>query len=188
MDLEDISRGAEIGRENDNLGGTLTTIYVAEWPDVGAGNYWPATPADFSEANELPLLSLDITAGDLYKIDDVVLHSGSVDDEQVGDEGGRSWMHKLTFDLPQIDANHLGFLSATTNAYLVFFVPCNDGNIRIVGNDRFPATRTTSNARTAKKPDDSPSAGSTQEWSSYGPGPALLFAGAISDLEALLTA
>jgi hypothetical protein len=188
MDLEDISRGAEVGRENDNLGGVMTTIYVAEHPDVGDGNYWPATPADFSEANVLPLASLDITSGDLYKIDDVVLHSGSVDDEQVGDEGARAWMNKVAFDLPQISAEHLGFLSATTNARLVFFVPCNDGNIRIVGNDMFPATRQTGNARTAKKPDDAPGAGSTQEWGAYGLGPALILDGAISDLEALLTA
>jgi hypothetical protein len=188
MDLEDLVRGAEVGRENDNLGGVQTTLYVAEAPNVGAGNFWPATPADFDAANVLPLVDLDITAGDLFKITDVTLYSGSVDDEQVGDEGARSWMHKLTFDLPKNTPANLGFLSATTNARLVFFALCNDGSIRIVGNDRFPATRQTAANRTGKKVDDAPGAGSTQEWVSYGPGPALIFGGDVDDLEALLTA
>lgn len=190
MDLEDIVRGAEVGRENDNLSGTRTSLYVIDATNVAAGIDWPATPADFAAANALDNAVVDalITAGDLFKIDDIVLYSGSVDDEQVGEEGGRAWMHKLVFDIAQITPEKLGFLSTTTNARLIFFVPCNDGNIRIVGNDTFPATRSTSSARTGKKPDDSPSAGSTQEWESYGPGPALIYDGEISDLEALLTA
>lgn len=186
MDLEDIVRGAEVGRENDNLGGVMTSIYVAEAPNVGAGNFWPSAPASFAAANKLPLLSLVIAGGDLYKINDVVLYSGSVDDEQTGDEGGRAWMHKLAFDIAQNTDDKLGFLSSTTNSRLVFFVPCNDGNIRIVGNDRFPATRQTANNRTGKKPDDAPGAGSTSEWVSYGPGPSLLFGGTVADLELLL--
>lgn len=187
MDLEDLIRAAEVGRGNDNLGGVKTTIYVIDSTLVGAGNDWPAAPATLGDVNVISLADFTITGGDLFKLSNVTLHSGSVDDEQVGDEGGRAWMNKLTFDLPKNTADNLGFLSATSNARLVFFVPCNDGTIRIVGNDTCPATRSTAANRTNKKPDDSPAAGNTQEWSAYGKGPALILTDAIADLEALLT-
>lgn len=187
-DLEDIIRGAEVGSDNDNLAGTLTDLYYIDITDV-ADDTITWTDTDYSTSNVVDntVVSAAITAGDLYKIDDVVLYSGSVDDEQVGEEGGRAWMHKLAFDFAKNTAAKLGHLRMTTNARLMFFVPCADGTIRIVGNKKFPAVRSAASTRTGKKPGDSPSAGNTQEYESYGPGPALIFSGTIDNLETLLT-
>jgi hypothetical protein len=159
-------------------------LYVVEHPDA-TGIEWPVSPADMTAANKLPLASLNITAGDLFKID-VVDYSGEVVDTEVGEQGGKGWQHTLEFRIAQNKAQKLGFLRLSTNGRLVFFAPCNDGTIRIVGNDILPATRAEASNTTAKKVGDAPGAGQMQKWESYGPGPALIFDGVISDLEALL--
>lgn len=187
MDLEDISRGAEVGRENDNLGGTGIAIYAAEFPDVGEGNFWPSAPANFDEANVLDFASLDITAGDLYKID-VIQYSGEVRDEEVGETDGRAFRSEVEFALAKNNETNLGFLSTTSNARLVLIVPTNDGKFRILGNDKFPATRIQGSAKTNKKPGDAPAAGALQVWESYGPGPAMILDATLAEVEGLLTA
>lgn len=185
MNLESINRGPEVGLGNANSSGTGLHFYMAEWRNNMGITYDPLA-TDFEDLATLDFADLTgFSAGDLVRIDHVQ-HMGEVRDNQIGEEGGREFQHEFEFMLAKNTAQHLGFLGATANSRLVFFIPTMDGQFRVVGNDKWPAVRTTGSAKTNKKPGDTPAAGQMNTWESFGPCPAKVLVATEAQLQTLL--
>ena len=185
MILENLNRPAEVGLGNANPSGTALHFYMAEWRN-DMGITWDPLAANFAALAAIDFADLTgFGAGDLVRIDHVQ-HIGEVRDNQIGEEGGREFQHELEFMLAKNTAQHLGFLGATANSRLVFFVPMMDGNFRVVGNDKWPAVRPTGSAKSNKKPGDTPAAGQMNTWESFGPCPAHILNATETQLQTLL--
>lgn len=178
MDLENISRP---NLNNDNLPFVEEAIYAIAQKDIEGVN-WPANPANLRAANKVAFGDLTFN-GTLVKMA-ITAYQGKLDGELVGEIDGQFKKHVGTFQLAGTKEENLGFDKVTNNAKMVFFIPEKTGRIRILGSNKFPATKESSNDTTG---DDGATNGIVQTWMSHGPGPALIMDGSIDDLEGQLT-
>lgn len=170
MDLVEIT-GTNLN--NDNLGGANCKILAIEWGKV-TGVKWPAaTGIQAMAANNVVDISTLVFEQDAMVELEAAEYTTHLSDERSGEHGSAAKKHILKFILPKNNALNTGFDRAVNNAKLVFFVQQANGELRIQGNDIFPAVIEANPGNQQPKPGDG-HVGFDYTWSSYGPGPQLI--------------
>lgn len=155
----------------DNMGGTLSYIYIALAEDIET---WPTEPdPDVATMDALQLLTGSLvckTGKNFFKIK-LEPEKCSITSEDVGPKGGVSQKHVLKIYKGDMAVKILGLIRATNNQELVFAVPDANGQMVFIGSEKFPARKMPEgNAQTGEGPEGE--SGVAMTFVSYGNGPA----------------
>jgi len=164
----------------DNMGGTLSYIYVALAEDIET---WPIEP-DPDSTEEMD--ALQVLTGSLacksnkcfFKIK-LEPEKCSIASEDVGPKGGIAQKHVLKIYKGDMAAKMLGFIRATNNQELVFEVPDANGQMIQIGSESYPARKQPEGtAGTGEGPEGE--SGAAMTFVSYGNGPAYILDSSIT--------
>ncbi len=163
----------------DNMGGTLSYVYVALAEDIET---WPTEPdptaATMSDIQVLTGSLVCKTGKNFFKIK-LEPEKCSITSEDVGPKGGVAQKHILKIYKGDMSAKFLGFIRATNNQELVVEVPDANGRMVQIGSEDFPARKMPEgSAGTGEGPEGESGVAITLV--SYGNGPAYILDSSIT--------
>lgn len=138
----------------------------------------PPAVADASDFAALATIASNITmkAGKTMYAMAGELETAGLDGESIGERGSMSKSVKMTWFLPSTEPANLGAAKYFNNRRMFFIVKEQNGQYRVVGSNRFPASVSSKDTTGTKVADVR---GVTLEVSTYDCGPAPVYTGVI---------
>ncbi|MFZ4413891.1 MAG: hypothetical protein ACOYOV_12475 [Bacteroidales bacterium] len=163
----------------ENPGGCAQEWYWAFWDDILT---FPALPLiDAANAEVSTMASLTgvfvMKTGKKFWKGYGTLDTVSVEDEMVGPYDSKSFKNIFKCEHPSVRALLAGWLRVVANKSMVIIAEDANGNMRVVGNDRFAASMSESKSSTGAKVEDGNK--STLAFESYNVCPAPIYTGVV---------
>lgn len=122
------------------MGSLSTKIWFAPKSDFEVGGIPgpPDSPASIVAAAVVSGL-FDFKAGKTWQTIDVIRETGSIVCEPQGEVDGKSFINKLSFTIAGNTKKGLGFSRYANNTDLILIAEESDGQLRMLGSERFGA-------------------------------------------------
>lgn len=133
-----IYKDIEKCRGRKNLPGTRAYFYGISLYDVITMPKYNDTPEDLKAA--ATLVGDFVLAADVkwHKVG-MVVDEGTIQTENQGTEGNKSFKNTFTGVIPGTEEEATGYINEMNNDQMIFLVPQRNGKFRLVGNKEFPA-------------------------------------------------
>ncbi len=176
MDLENLEHG------EDNMGGLTEKFYYGYSDDVDS---WPSLPAVPTIDTALVLEdNIAMKAGKKLYTGYMTQKTGKLSNPDIGETDGICQKHLFSIFHPGMAARLKGFIKASNNKGMVFFVPDAEGVYHMIGSEKFPARKVPEGDLNVGDGGPEGRRGASISFESYGSGPSPTYGGTIPLTEA----